>query len=226
MRAFATRTGDLSADAAALVLAAGQSLVDGTLADLADVRDAIAAVARRIPRPDLRWWPLALDASLEIAAGRSSRASVAIELAAREGRQANVEIAGPTAMVQQLLLMRQDGGLGSVAGSLEHISVVSASPATISAFGLACVQVGEVGPIEDVAARLAAPGDLLNRAGIQWPYVAMSATEVAFASGHGVLAAQLEDRLAPYAGVGLTLHGVGYFGTVDRCLALLAATRG
>ena len=33
----------------------------------------IAAMADRLPRPDLQWWPLALEASIELAAGRRSR---------------------------------------------------------------------------------------------------------------------------------------------------------
>jgi hypothetical protein len=67
---------------------------------------------------------------------------------------------------------------------------------------------------------------LLANAGVSWANVAMCASEVAYAANHAALADQLWDGLEPYRGTGLGLSAAGYFGVVDRCLGLLAATLG
>ena len=97
LRRWATSRSDLTAEAAACLLGAREAWADGTLEDVTEVRRDIAAVATRMPRPDLRWWPYAMDAAIELAAGRSRRARSAIDAAARVGRELKVEAAAPTA---------------------------------------------------------------------------------------------------------------------------------
>ena len=58
-----------------------------------------------------------------------------------------------------------------------------------------------------------------------WGQVAVGASAVAFAAEDTALAESLWRSLEPYSGTGLALPGAGYFGTADRCLGLLAATR-
>ena len=62
LKQFARSSGDSTAEGAWLLLNSRQSWIDGTVTDVAAARDAIADMATRMPRPDLQWWPLALDA--------------------------------------------------------------------------------------------------------------------------------------------------------------------
>ena len=205
-------------------MGAGQAFAERTLADVATERDGIIQLASRMPRPDLQWWPLALDAAIEIAAGRTG-AAAAIERAARRGRELNIEVASATAMVQQLLVMLLDGHLGSAAASLEGLASGTTAPsAVVAAYGLACAEAGAVDAVGDVADRLGGDPPSLLHGGIGWPQVAMCASEVAAAAEHGALASTLWDALEPYSGTGLALHAVGYLGAVDRYLGLLAFT--
>ncbi len=224
---FVRSTGDLSAEAASLLLSSRQAWVEGTVADVADVRDAIAKVATRMPRPDFQWWPLAIDAAIELAIGHGDTAAVAIEHAARIGRQLGVEVASSTALAQQLLLLFINGEWAAAADSLQGLAAAEdASPSLLAAFGLACAEAGRIDAVVDVAARMLDDPRLLTRAAMTWGQVAVGASAVAFAAEDTALAESLWRSLAPYSGTGLALPGAGYFGTADRCLGLLAATVG
>jgi DNA-binding SARP family transcriptional activator len=223
LRAFVRSSGDVSAEAALLLLSSRQAWVDGTVADVAGIRDAIARIATRMPRPDFQWWPLALDAAIALATG-SDEASAAIERAGRTGRQLGVEVAGSTELAQQLLLLFLSGDWTAAAASLEVLATAEDAPSLLAAFGLACAEAGRRDVVGDIAARLAADPQLLVRAGMTWPQVAMGASAVAFAARDTALAEFLWRTLEAYSGTGLALPGAGYFGTVDRCLGLLAAT--
>jgi DNA-binding SARP family transcriptional activator len=223
LRRYAVASGDVTADAAASVLEAGQAWCDGTLADVEQACHEIAEVATRMPRPDLQWFPDALRAAAVLAADQP--AGEAVEHAARLGRELNVEMAGSTAMVQQLLAAFHQGELGAQSGPLESLAAGKpASSLLAAACALAAVEAGDADAVADVAARMAADAHLLVHAGVSWPNVAMCASEVAFAASHRALAEQLWCALEPYGGTGLGLSAAGYFGTVDRCLGLLAAT--
>ena len=223
----ARTTGDLAAEVASLLLGSRQAWVDGTVADVAAAREAVAEIATRMPRPDLQWWPLALDAAIELATGNAEAAATAIEHAARTGRQLGVEVAGNTALAQQLLLLYVNGEWATAAGSMEPMmSPAESSPALLAAAGLVCAEAGRVDALVDVARRLADEPQLLVRAGMTWGQVAVGATSVAVAVEDARLAESLRRALEPYSGTGLALPGAGYFGTADRCLGLLAATLG
>ena len=227
LRRFAVERSDVTAEAAALLLGARQAWADQTLAEVAAARDGIVAMGERLPRPDIRWWPAAMDASIALAAGRLDEAAPAIEEAARLGRELRVEAAGQTARVQQLTLLYVGGSLGSVAGGLAHFMAgPDATPALLAGYGLACVEAGDTTNVVAVARRLVAERNLLAGSGASWPLVAMCAGEIAAAACDRRLARALRDVLEPFAGTGLALHSVGYFGTADRCLGKLAMALG
>ncbi len=85
---------------------------------------------------------------------------------------------------------------------------------------------GDIAAAAEVASRLAGDRQLLVAAGAGWPHVAMCASVVAAATGDAALAATLWRSLERFRGTGLSLHSVGYFGSADRYLGLLAATLG
>jgi DNA-binding SARP family transcriptional activator len=227
LRRFIEVYGDPTADAAERLLAAREAWASGTLADVEAVRQRIAAMAVRMPRPDLRWWPLALEAAIELAAGRVEPARAAVEAAARAGRELGVAAAAPTAMAQQLLLQLADGTFGAAAGALgQLVAGRSGGLQLLAGYGLACVEAGDLGAAADVAARLVGTSHLLAAAGASWPLVALCASVVASATGEVTLASSLWPALERFRGTGLALHSVGYFGSADRCLGLLAITLG
>ncbi len=227
LRRFATEYGDLTADAAERLLAVREAWATGTLADVARVRDRIAEMAVRMPRPDLRWWPTALDAAIELAAGRVEAARIAVEAAARTGRELGVAAAAPTAMAQQLLLLLADGTFGATAAALAPLVASSGgAPTLLTAYGMACAEAGDLAAAGDVADRLAVDAHLLEGAGASWPQVAMCGSVLAAATGQVTLASNLWRPLERFRGTGLALHSVGYFGSADRCLGLLAVTLG
>ena len=226
LQSFVQSSGDPSAEAALLLLSSRQAWVDGTVSDVVAVRDAIAHIATRMPRPDFQWWPLALDAAIELATG-GDEAGAAIERAARTGRQLGVEVAGSTELAQQLLLLFLSGEWAAAAGSLEVLAAAEdASPSLLAAFGLTCAEAGRLDVVADIATRLVSEPQLLVRAAMTWGQVAVGATAVAFAAKDATLAESLWRSLEPYSGTGMALPGAGYFGAVDRCLGLLAATLG
>ena len=96
----------------------------------------------------------------------------------------------------------------------------------VAGYGLACVEAGDVDGAASVASRLAAEPQLLVQAGASWPLTAMCAAEVAVAAGHLPLARALREALERFAGTGLALHSVGYFGAADRVLGKLAVLLG
>jgi DNA-binding SARP family transcriptional activator len=227
LRRFAEAYGDPTADAAERLLAVREAWATGTLADVDAVRQRIASMSVRMPRPDLRWWPLALAAAIELAAGRVEPARAAIDAAARAGRELGVAAAAPTAMAQQLLLKLAEGCLGAAADGLGQLVATGAGGLQVLAgYGLACVDAGDLAAAGDVAARLAGAPHLLAEAGASWPMVAMCASVVASATGEVALASSLWCALERFRGTGLALHSVGYFGSADRCLGLLAIALG
>jgi hypothetical protein len=180
-----------------------------------------------LPRPDVRWWPASIDASIALAAGRFDEAATAIETAGRLGRELRVAAAGPTARVQHLTMLYLSGALGSAAPALAHFaSGPDATPGTVAGYGLACVEAGDTAAVADVARQLAAEPRVLAAAGASWPLVAMCASEIAAHAGDRTLARAVRSALAPFCGGGLAMHSVGYFGTVDRCLGRLAVALG
>jgi hypothetical protein len=228
LRRFADAYADPVADAAERLLAVREAWATGTLADVDRVRQRIAEMAVRMPRPDLRWWPCAVEAAIELAAGRVESAGEAIEVASRTGRELGVATAAPTAMAQHLLLQLVDGTVGAEAGALGQLAGDGVhSTQMLAAYGLACVEAGDVEAAVDAADRLVACGpQLLFDVGASWPMVAMCASVVAAATGEETLAASLWRPLERFRGTGLSLHSVGYFGCADRYLGLLAATLG
>ncbi len=226
LRRHAARSHDTTADAAALLLGARQAWADGTLDDVAAARDGIIAIGARLPRPDIQWWPAALDASIELAAGRLEAAETAIETAARIGRELRVVAAAPTARAQQLTMLYLGGTLGTAAEALAHLAGTDATPGMLAGYGLACVEAGDVDGAAAVAGRLAAEPQLLVLAGASWPLTAMCAAEVAAAAGHRPLARAVRASLERFSGTGLALHSVGYFGAADRVLGKLAVLLG
>ncbi len=227
LRRFASTHPNLSTRAAVCLLGGRDAWVHGTMSDVAAVGAELSAIAEQLPRPDVRWWPLALEASIELAVGQSERAATAIETAARLGRQLKIDVAEPTALVQQLLLLLVNGELGSAAESLRPTAMSpGASAALLAGYGLACVEAGAVDAVVEVAALLREDCRLLVSVGSAWPQVAMCASEIAAAAGDQVLAQVLWTPLLRHRGTGLALHAAGYLGTVDRCLGLLAATQG
>jgi DNA-binding SARP family transcriptional activator len=227
LRRFAIERSDVTAEAAALLLGARQAWAHGTLVDVAAARDGIAALAERLPRPDVRWWPASIDASIALAAGRFDEAATAIETAGRLGRELRVAAAGPTARVQHLTMLYLSGALGSAAPALAHFaSGPDATPGTVAGYGLACVEARDTAAVADVARQLAAEPRVLAAAGASWPLVAMCASEIAAHAGDRTLARAVRSALAPFCGGGLAMHSVGYFGTVDRCLGRLAVALG
>jgi DNA-binding SARP family transcriptional activator len=228
LRRFADAYADPIADAAERLLAVREAWAMGTLADVDRVRRRILEMADRMPRPDLRWWPLALEAAIELAAGRLEPAREAVEVASRTGRELGVATAAPTAMAQYLLLQLVDGTVGAAAESLGQLAGDGAhSTQLLAAYGMACVEAGDVDTAAEVADRLAAHGQqLLVSVGASWPQVAMCASVVAAATGQEALAASLWRPLERFRGTGLSLHSVGYFGCADRYLGLLAVTLG
>lgn len=228
LRRFVETYGDPTADAAERLLAVREAWAAGTLADVDRVRRRIAETASRMPRPDLLWWPLALEAAIELAAGRLEPAREAVEVASRTGRELGVATAAPTAMAQQLLLQLIDGTVGAeAAGLAQLVGDGTHSTQLLAAYGLASVEADDIAAAADVAERLAACGPhLLIDVGASWPQVAMCASVVASATGHRALAMALWRPLERFAGTGLSLHSVGYFGCADRYLGLLAVALG
>jgi hypothetical protein len=228
LRRFAVAYADPTADAAERLLSVREAWATGTLADVERVRQRIVEMAGRMPRPDLRWWPLSLGAAIELAAGRVGAAAEAVEMASRTGRELGVATAAPTAMAQHLLLQLADGTVGAAAGALGQLVGDGVhSTQLLSAYGLACVEAGDVDAAAEVAGRLATRGpQLLADVGASWPQVAMCASVVAAATGHEALAASLWRPLERFRGTGLSLHSVGYFGCADRYLGLLAVALG
>jgi DNA-binding SARP family transcriptional activator/DNA-binding Lrp family transcriptional regulator len=227
LRTHVARHPGPTARAALAVLEVREAWSEGTLADVAAVRDRIAEIAAVLPRPDVRWWPLALDAAIELAAGRLDRAADAIELAARFGRELKVEAAAPTAQAQQLALLWANGAISSAVDALESFAAgPSATLGMVAGYGLACAEAGDVAAAGAVADRLMVEPELLRRAGASWMVLAMCATEVAVATRRRDLAAVLREGLERHRGIGLTSLTVGYFGTVDRCLGRLATVTG
>ena len=124
----------------------------------------------------------------------------AIEHAARTGRQLGVEVAGGTALAQQLLLLFVNGEWAAAADSFEGLaSTEDAPPSLLAAFGLACAEAGRLDVVGDVAARLAGEPQLLVRAGMTWGQVAVGATAVAFAAQDTTLAERCGARSSPTA---------------------------
>jgi DNA-binding SARP family transcriptional activator len=227
LRRFAVAYGDPTADAAERLLAVREAWATGTLADVDAVRRRVAEMAVRMPRPDLRWWPQALEAAIELAAGRTESARAKVEAAARAGRELGVAAAAPTAMAQQLLLLLAEGRLAGAADALDQLAI-SADHSTqlLAGYGVACVEAGALDRAATVAARLARHPSLLEEAGASWPQVAMCASVIASATGSAPLATVLWRPLERFRGTGLSLHSVGYFGSADRCLGLLASVLG
>ncbi len=122
LRRFAETYGDPIADTAERLLAGREAWATGTLDDVDTVRRRIEEMSMRMPRPDLRWWPLALAASIELAAGHVEPARAAVEAAARGGRELGVGAAAPSAMAQHLLLQLAEGSLGAAVGGLEQLA--------------------------------------------------------------------------------------------------------
>ena len=180
-----------------------------------------------MPRPDLRWWPQALEAAIELAAGRAESARAKVEAAARAGRELGVAAAAPTAMAQHLLLLLAEGGLAGAADALDQLSIgADHSVQLLAGYGVACVEAGELDRAAAVAARLAQHTSLLEEVGASWPQVAMCASVVASATGSAALATALWRPLERFRRTGLSLHSVGYFGSADRSLGLLASALG
>jgi DNA-binding SARP family transcriptional activator len=228
LRQFVEAYSDPTADAAERLLAAREAWATGTLADVDRVRRRIVEMAVRMPRPDLRWWPLALEAAIELAAGRLESAREAVDVASRTGRELGVATAAPTAMAQQLLLQLIEGTVGAAAAGLAQlVGDGTHSTQLLAAYGHACVEAGDIDAAAEVAERLAACGpQLLVDVGASWPQVAMCASVVAAATGQRALAAALWRPMERFTGTGLSLHSVGYFGCADRYLGLLAVALG
>ena len=189
LRRFATIHPALSTRAAVCLLGGRDAWVHGAIPDVAAVGAELSAIAEQLPRPDVRWWPLALEASIELAVGQSERAATAIEAAARLGRQLKIDVAEPTALVQQLLLLLVNGELGSAAESLRPMAMSpGASAPLLAGYGLACVEAGAVDAVVEVAALLREDCRLLVSVGSAWPQVAMCASEIAAAAGDRALA--------------------------------------
>ena len=169
-----------------------------------------------------------MDAAIELAAGRTASRQVGHRCRREGWTRAQGRSRGPDPRAQELLLLFADGELGSISESLAHLASQSDAPiSTVAAYGLACAEAGDTEAALETAARLAAAPNLLVRAGASWPLVAMCASTISFAAGR---APRLPEACG---GLWRTLswhwawpYTVGYCGTVDRCLGLLAITLG
>jgi hypothetical protein len=227
LRALARRTADIGTHAADAILRVGEAFASGTLDDVAEARTGIEALAERLPRPDVRWWPHAVDAALAIASTDRVRADEAIAVAEAIGQRLGVDLALGVAMSQRLLVSFQAGALGDVADVLRIPAAdPAASRAVIATYGLSSAAAGDRDEAVRIAQVLAARSDLLTGEGPSWPLVALLATELAVAVGDSELAGALQPVLAPHSGRGLSMNGLAYVGTADRLLGMLAHTAG
>jgi DNA-binding SARP family transcriptional activator len=225
LRNWSRLTGDDSGEAAACLIRAGIAFISGTLDDVAVARDEIADVARRVPRPDLAWFPLAMDAASLLAGGQRDRAAAAIATAEEVGRDTGVHAAGSTAMLHHAQLMLLDGTFAAMATVLDPGSdIAAARPEGLALYGLACVRAGDRSGTDRAAAALLPHERMLAAAGLGWPLVAMAGAEVAWFARNAQLAQALWDELHHWSGSGLTTFGVSYLGAADTALGLLAAT--
>ena len=226
LRRFADVHPDLSTRAAVCLLGGRDAWVHGTISDVAAVGAELSAIAEQLPRPDVRWWPLALEASIELAVGQSERAATAIEAAARLGRQLKIDVAEPTSLVQQLILLLVNGELGVGADSFRPMAL---SP-------------GASGDARRLRAGLCRGRSARRDGGGGGPPGRRPPAARARRDGRGVRSRCAPPRspsrrrtwcwpsccgpLMRHGGFGLALPGAGYFGAADRCLGLLAATLG
>lgn len=224
---YAKRTGDESSQAGAAVLAVGAAFMFGTVADVRRARDAVEQSAQRLPRPDMRWWPLAIDVAVLLATGDLDVTSLAIERAETHGQELGVTMARGTALLhrsQHMLLSGSLGGLRDLlAATVDHPDT---PPVMIATYGLACVEADDVEGARRAAALLRPHLPLLSPAGISWANLAMAASAVAHAAGDAVLGRSLWDEMVRWSGAGLCLSGAAYFGTVDHALGLCALAMG
>jgi hypothetical protein len=224
---LAERTGDETSDAAARILRVGLAFALGTLDDVVARRGDLVEIAARFPRQDLRWWPLAIDASVAIAKGDFSRAETALVEAEADGSARGLDIAPRIAMLQRSQVMFLNGQFAQLRGLLGPRAVADdASPVLLAMYAKSCVESGALDEAAAVADRLAVIPALLASSGVSWPQVALCAADVAFALDHRALGHSVWDELVPHTGTGLQMSGAGYFGAVDRSLGLLAAVTG
>jgi hypothetical protein len=224
---IAEHSGDETSKAAARMLAVGLAFALGTLDDVRARRDDLAEMAERFPRQDLRWWPLAIDGSLAIAAGEFDAAERAIVAAEGDGSARGLEIAPRIALLQRSQLMYLTGRTAELRVFLEpRTAARDAAPALLALYAKACADFGDYETSRAAADRLATIPLLLASSGIAWPQVAMYSADVAFAVDHTELARSVWRELVPHTGTGLAMSGAGYFGAADRSLGLLAAVIG
>jgi ATP/maltotriose-dependent transcriptional regulator MalT len=223
----AERTGDETSNAAALLLAVGLAFALGTLDDVRARRDDLMRMADRFPRQDLRWWPLAIDGSIAIAAGEFDAAERAIVVAEGDESAHGLEIAPRIAMLQRSQLMFLTGQSAQLRCLLgPRASNDNATVVLLALYGKACADSGDLEGARAIADRLASMPPVLASSGITWPQVAMCSADLAFAVDHTELAQSVWRELRPHTGTGLVMSGAGYFGAADRSLGLLAAVIG
>jgi hypothetical protein len=227
LREYARLTDDESTEAAESLFGLAAAFMFGTVHNVAVARAAIERSALRLPRSDLRWWPLVSDAALALATGDLSYASDAIDRAMRQGQDSGLEMSMRTGLMQRALHMLLAGQLGSIVDMLEAQATATGAPTTVvSVYGLACVDADDAVRARGAADMLRARIPLLATSGIAWPNVAMAASELAHYVGDAPLAASLWDELQRWSGSGLSVMGAAYFGAVDAALGRLSITMG
>jgi DNA-binding SARP family transcriptional activator len=227
LRALTRRTADIGTHAADAILHVGEAFASGTLDDVAEARSRIESIAVRLPRPDVRWWPHAVDASLALASKGRAEADDAIAVAEAAGQRLGVDLAPGVAMSQRLLGAFQADALGGFADVLRMPAAdPAANSAVIATYGLASAAIGDRDEAVRIAHLLAARSDLLAGEGPSWPLVALLAAELAAAVGDQELAGVLQPALAAHSGRGLSMNGLAYVGTADRLLGMLAHVAG
>lgn len=227
LRTFTRRTADAGSNAAEAILRVGEAFATGTLDDVLEAKQLIEAVAERLPRPDLRWWAHAVEASITIASKGRSESEEAIARAEEIGRRLGVDLARSVALSQRLLVTFQAAALGDFAESLRlPAAAPDANSALLATYGLASLAVDDRPEADRIAKLLSARPAVLSSSGPSWPLTALFATELASAVSDRDLAVAVRSVLSAHHGRGLSMNGLVYVGTADRLLGMIAHTVG
>jgi tetratricopeptide (TPR) repeat protein len=219
-------TRDQISEAGLGLVALGRGFVDGTLDDVDDQRCALDRLARRVPRPDMRWWVHASSAAVLMARGDEHTAE-AIATAEAAGAIGPVAIAGGTARLQQTWNTWQAGSLGGIAELVGRFAERPDPDAVaLAVWAAALVQAGDAQQAAAVADRLVACHRPLRRAAMTWPVVAVLGAHVADATQHRALADVIGPALERRRGRGLAVHAAVYCGTADLALGLVRRAQG
>jgi hypothetical protein len=185
--------------------------------------DHLAKLAHELRQPMLLWAASYCGAARLLLAGRLGEAEAAVRAAREVGVRAGQPDAHLFFGIQRYQLRFEQGRLGEVVDRYRQmVDEGGGSPTTRALLALAYCELDRIGDARRVFAPLAAQVDDLP-VNISWQEVTSVSAAVCHSLCDRPLAAQLYDRLAPYADQ-LVGTGVVWWAGVSHYLGLLATT--